>query len=60
MESPLSQEYIHMPEEDIRCQTEVIDRARPGQVSLSVQVSPSGLTTHGLQLRKVISPLFEL
>ena len=36
MESPLSQEYIHMPEEDIRCQTEVFDRARPGQVSSSV------------------------
>ena len=25
MESPLSQEYIHMPEEDNRCQTEVLD-----------------------------------
>ena len=33
MERPLSQEYIDMTEEDIRCQTEVIDRARPGQVS---------------------------
>ena len=60
MESPLSQEYIHMPEEDIRCQTEVFDRARPGQVISSVQVSSSGLTTHDLQLRKVISPSFEL
>ena len=60
MESPLSQEYIHMPEEDIRCQNEVLDRARPGQVSSSVQVSSSGLTTHDLQLRKVISPSFEL
>ena len=59
MESPLSQEYIHMTEEDIRCQTEVLDRARPGQVSSSVQVSSSGLITHDLQLRKVISPLFE-
>ena len=54
MESPLSEEYIHMLEEDIRCQTEVLDRARPGQVS------SSGLTTHDLQLRKVISPSFEL
>ena len=33
MERPLSQEYIDMPKEDIRCQTEVIDRARLGQVS---------------------------
>ena len=60
IESPLSQEYIHMPEEDIRCQTEVLDRARPGQVSSSVQVSSSGLNKHDLQLRKVISPSFEL
>ena len=50
MESPLSQEYIHMPEEDIRCQNEVLDRARPGQVSSSVQFSSSGLNTHDLQL----------
>ena len=28
MESPLSQEYIHMPKDYIRCQTEVLDRAR--------------------------------
>ena len=54
MEIPLSQEYIHIPEEYIRCQTEVLYRARPGQVS------SSGLTTHDLQLRKVISPSFEL
>ena len=53
IESPLGQEYIHMPEEDIRCQTKVLDRVRPGQVSSSVQVSSSGLTTHDLQLRKV-------
>ena len=33
MESPLSQEYTHMSKEDIRCKTEVLDRARPGQVS---------------------------
>ena len=60
IESPLGQEYIHMPEEDIRCQTKVLDRVRPGQVSSSIQVSSSGLTTHDLQLRKVISPSFEL
>ena len=60
MESPLSQECIHMPEEDIRCRTEVIDRARPGKVSSSVQVSSSGLTMYDLQLRKVISPPSEL
>ena len=60
MEIPLSQEYINMPEEDIICQTEVLDRARPSQVSSSVKVSSSGLTTHDLQLRKVISPSFEL
>ena len=52
MEIPLSQEYIHNPEGDIRCQTEVLDRACPGQVSSSVQVSSSGLTTRDLQIRK--------
>ena len=60
MESSLSQEYINMPEEDIKCQTEVLDRARSGQISSSVQVSSSGLTMHDLQLRKVISPSVEL
>ena len=35
MKSPLSQESIDMPEEDIRCQTEVLDRAHRGQVSSS-------------------------
>ena len=45
MESPLSQEYTPMPKEDNRCQTEEIDRARPGQVSSSVQVISSELTT---------------
>ena len=60
MESPLSQEYIHLPEEDIRCQTDVLDLARPGKVSSSVQFSSSGLTTHDLHLRKVISPSSEL
>ena len=60
MDSPLSQENIHMPEEDIRCQTEVLDLARPGQVSSLIPVSSSGLNTHDLQLRKVISPSFEL
>ena len=33
MEIPLSQEYIHMPEEDIRCQTEVLEQAQPGQLT---------------------------
>ena len=60
MERPSCQEYIHMVEEDIRCQTDGLDRARPGQVSSLVQVSSSGLTTNDLQLRKVISPSFEL
>ena len=60
MERPLSQEYIHMSEEDIRCQIDVLDRVRLGQVSSSVQFSSSGLTTHDLQLWKVISPSFEL
>ena len=32
MEIPLSQEYIDIPEEDIRCQTEVLDQAHRGQV----------------------------
>ena len=39
MESPLSQEYIHMPEENIRCLTKVIDElvtsgqlVNPGQL----------------------------
>ena len=54
MDIPLSQEYIHMPKEDIRYQTEVLDRALLGQVN------SSGLTTHDLQLRKVISSSSEL
>ena len=33
MESPLSKEYIHMIDEDIRFQTEVLYQARPGEVS---------------------------
>ena len=60
MESPLSQEYIDMPEENIRCYTDMIDRTHPVQVNSSVQFSSSGLTTHDLQLRKVISPSFGL
>ena len=60
MESPLCQEYIHMLKEDIRYETEVLDRARAGHISSSVLVSSSGLTKHDLQLRKVISPSFEL
>ena len=56
MEIPLSQEYIHIFEQDRICLTDVIDRAHPGQVSSSVQ----DLTVYDLQLRKVISPSFEL
>ena len=56
MEIPLSQEYIHIPEEDRRCLTVVIDQARPGQVSSSIQ----DLTAYDLQLRKVITPSSEL
>ena len=56
----MSQEYIHMPEVDIRCQNEVLDQALLGQVSLSVQFSSSGLTTHDLQIRNVISLSSEL
>ena len=60
MESPLSQEYIDMPEENIICYKEVIDRTLPVQVNSSVQFSSSELTTHDLQLWKVISLSFEL
>ena len=60
MKSPLSQEYIDMPDEDRRCLTEVIDQVYQGQLSSSVQVSSSELTMHDLQLRKVITPLSEL
>ena len=60
MESPLFQEHFHMLEEDTRCQIKVLGRARLSQVSSSVQVSSSGLTTNDLKLRKVISPSFEL
>ena len=56
MERPLSQEYINMPEEDIRCLTEVIYKAHPGQVSSSIQ----DLTVYDFQLRKVITPSSEL
>ena len=48
-----------MPEEDIICQTEVLDRIRSGQVSSSVQVNSSGFTTHDLQLWKVRPPTLE-
>ena len=56
MERKLSQEYIHMPEEDRRFLTKVIDRARPGQISSSVQ----DLTMYDLELQKVITPSSEL
>ena len=45
MERSLSQESIDITEEDIRFHTEVLDRDRLGQVSSSVQVSSSELTT---------------
>ena len=35
MESLLSQEYINVPEENIGCQTEVLDIGQPGQLSLA-------------------------
>ena len=56
MEIPLSQEYINRTEEDRKCFTEVIDQARPSQVSSSVQ----DLTVYDFQLRKVITPSSEL
>ena len=41
MESPLSQEYIHMPEKNIRCLTEVIDEL----VTSGQLVNPGQLVT---------------
>ena len=60
MERPLSPEYTHILEEDNRCQTKVIDRALLGQVSSSIQVSSSELTTYDLKLWNVITPSSEL
>ena len=60
MESPLSQESIHMPKKDIRCQTKVIDLARHVEVNSSIQVNSSRLTTYDLKLRKVITSPSEL
>ena len=60
MESPLSQESIHIPEKDIRCRTEVIDRAHHVEVNSSIQVNSSKLIVHDLQLRKVITSPSEL
>ena len=56
MERTLSQEGIHIPDDDRRCLTDVIDRSCPGQVSSSVQ----DLTVYDLQIRKVITPSSEL
>ena len=42
MESPLSQESIHIPEENIRCSTKVIDRTRHTEVNSSVQSAHLG------------------
>ena len=60
MESPLSQESIHILVKDIRCRTEVIDRARHVEVNSSIQVNSSKLIVHDLQLRKVITSPSEL
>ena len=38
----LSQESIYIPEEDIRCQTEVIDGARHVEVNSSIQSARLG------------------
>ena len=57
---PIESRIHSYAEEDIRCQTEVLNRARLGKVSSSVQVRSSGLTTNDLQLRNVISHSFEL
>ena len=46
----MSQESIYIPEEDIKCQTEL------GQV----RSAGLGVTTCDLQLRKVITPSSEL
>ena len=56
----MSQECIDMPEEDRRCLTKVIDQVYRGQLSPSIQVSLSELTTCDLQLWKVITPSSEL
>ena len=53
---PIESRIHSYDEEDRRCLTEVIDRARPGQVSSSVQ----DLTMYDLQLWKVITPSSEL
>ena len=42
MEIPLSQESIHMSEEDIKFRTEVIDRAHHVEVNSSVQSARLG------------------
>ena len=54
--NPIESKIHSYSKEDRRCLTEVIDRARPGQVSSSVQ----DLTAYDLQLRKVITPSSEL
>ena len=53
---PIESRIHSYSDEDIRCLTEVIDRARPGQISSSVQ----DLTVYDLQLRKIITPSSEL
>ena len=53
---PIESRIHSYADEDRICLTKVIDRARPGQVSSSVQ----DLTMYDLQLRKVITPSSEL
>ena len=42
----MSKKYIHMPEGDIRCQTEVLDRARQGQLVWVDYARPPTLEGH--------------
>ena len=61
MESPLSQEYIHMPEENIRCLTQVIDElvtsgqlVNPGQLVRFAYVWPPTSEGHISFVRTLI------
>ena len=56
---PIESRIHSHAEENIRFLTEVIDELVTSGQS-SIQVSSSGLTTHDLQLRKVITPSSEL
>ena len=55
MESPLSQEYIHMPEGNIRCLTKVIyEIVTSGQLVRLAYVSPPTLEGHNSSVRTSI------